>query len=151
MTNKPDSKPHWRLVFDVSPDLKARTDGKTYQTATAIAEHGDFSYIAEVELGNWAQDIAAFFKQVQGACFQTETAGLPHFPDMNAPSETSEHPPEPAPEPEPTSAAEAEETGTFEPELDMPAKDNDYDGDYEMTLYAPPEGEEVPSGQATLF
>ncbi|MBN1137663.1 MAG: hypothetical protein JXM73_13840 [Anaerolineae bacterium] len=77
------AKPRWRLSFDLSPDMLVKSDGTTCYLATAVAQHGDFAYMAEIRLQNWSEDIAAFFALVRSAYFQAEMSGLPEFPDMS--------------------------------------------------------------------
>ena len=57
-------KPSWHLSFDISPNLTIGRDGEAIHKATAIAKRGDLAYMAELELVNWSEDIAAFFEQV---------------------------------------------------------------------------------------
>lgn len=137
MSDKP--KPHWRLSFDISPDLVMGQDGKPCQKATATAQHGEFGYLAEIRLQDWPRDIAAFFEQVRNVFFQAETSGLPTFPDMsqaNAATEAAK----PAPAPE-----------TVEPEdpLDRPGSDDagldreppaEEEAGYDITFYPAADG-----------
>lgn len=153
---KQTAKPHWRLTFDVSSDLTVRPDGSTYYTTTAIGQHGEFAYMAEIQLHNWAQDIAAFFDQLRAAYFQVEANGLPDFPDMSTPTT-------PSPTANSAQPIEAAQDEAAEPQEDRPQPDapsepeaatETADG-YDITLYDPLEpdntGEEALSGQPGLF
>jgi hypothetical protein len=137
MPDKP--KPHWRLSFDISPDLVMGQDGKPCQKATATAQHGEFGYLAEIRLQDWPRDIAAFFEQVRNVFFQAETNGLPTFPDMSqvyTPTNTAE-PAQPPQTVEPGNALD--NPGSDEAGLDResPAEE---EADYDITFYPAADG-----------
>ena len=78
--NKP--KPDWEISFTISGEPKLATDGQVTHKATALIKQGDCAYMAELELTNWPEDIAAFFEQARPVFFDAQVNGLPDFPDM---------------------------------------------------------------------
>ncbi len=147
MTGK--QKPNWQLSFDISPDPVIGRDGQVHRKATAIAKRGDLAYMAELELVNWSEDIAAFFEQVRSVFFDAEVNGVPEFPDMTGETpredtDKSEEVPietttESHPEPDPLME---------EAEIQVDGDDEDYD----ITFY-PAEGsvEDVDTPQPSLW
>lgn len=141
---KSPSKPSWQLSFEVSPDVTLTADRQPCHRATAVARHGDLAYMAELELVNWAEDIAAFFSQAR-AVF---TAGAPEFPNL------AEDPPPAGPADTPETPAEA---GLDEaPVSDDPAGEADTfaesEADFDVEYY-PTEGsaEETDPAQPSLW
>ena len=90
---KPPAKPGWTLSFEVSPEPTIGRDGQPRYRAAAIARRGELAYLAEIELGNWAEDIAAFFEQVRPVFFEAEVSGLPEFPEMGEEAAVEPDPP----------------------------------------------------------
>ena len=117
-------KPNWHLSFDISPDLTIRRGGEAIHKATAIAKRGDLAYMAELDLVNWSEDIAAFFEQVRAVFFEAEVSGIPDFPNMADASPAVDE------------VVEVDEIAAEVDEPEIPAEGDD---DYEITFY-PAEG-----------
>ncbi|MBN1121802.1 MAG: hypothetical protein JXJ17_12040 [Anaerolineae bacterium] len=137
-------KPNWHLSFDISPELTFTRDRQPCHKATVIARHGDLAFMAELELVNWSEDIAAFFSRARSVF----TSGAPDFPDMTEEVSTAE----PADSEEVMSEAEPADA----PQEDTPVDETDEleeDSDaYEFTYY-PAEGsaEEIDPAQSSLW
>jgi hypothetical protein len=138
MANK--QKPNWHLSFEINPDPVIGRDGQPRRKAAAIARHGDLAYVAELELVNWAEDIAAFFEQVRSVFFEAEINGLPAFPDMaeSAPVETED-----------VEAVVEAGPETDEPAVETEAHEED-EPEYDIVYY-PAEGEETDPSPPSLF
>jgi hypothetical protein len=125
-------KPHWHLSFDIDPQPVMGLDGRVTRKATAIAKRGDVAFMAELELENWADDMAAFFEQAKSVFFEADTRGLPVFPEME-----DENPSKPEPAPEPQDDVPPEEDKAQPVTNGKLAHDDD--GPYQITFY-PAEG-----------
>ncbi|MGF1506035.1 MAG: hypothetical protein ACFB51_13030 [Anaerolineae bacterium] len=122
------NKPHWHISFDIDPQPVMTLDGRVTRKATAIAKRGDVAYMAELELENWAEDMAAFFEQAKSVFFEADTRGLPVFPEMEA-----DDPPQQEPEAEPQDDTPPEEE---KPDPVTNGKlAHDDDGPYQITFY----------------
>jgi hypothetical protein len=129
--NKP--KLDWEISFTISSEPKLATDGQVTHEATALIKQGDFAYMAELELTNWSEDIAAFFEQSRPVFFDAQVNGLPNFPDMTE---------EPEP-PQDNQPIEVEESTPDEDEAvtDEPLPEAETVSDYEVSFY-PAEGDD---------
>ena len=142
--HKSPARPGWHLSFDISPNVTLTSDRQPCHRATAIARHGDLSFMAELELVNWAEDIAAFFSRARLVFIN----GAPDFPDQL----------EEAPGAEAADSTDAPvETETDHvPLSDVPIDEEEVyeegDDGYDITFY-PAEGstEEVDPAQPSLW
>jgi len=119
---KKSQKPNLILTLDIDPNVMFNNASQPIHKATVVAKQGDLGYVAEIELANWSEDIAALFQQMRTTFFDAETNGLPEFPDMNEaqPAEEDAEPEEQEPESVPDTNEEA-----FN------------DDEYDITLYEP--------------
>jgi hypothetical protein len=139
--NKP--KPDWEISFTISVEPQMTMDGQVTHKATALIKQGDCAYMAELELTNWSEDIAAFFEQSRPVFFDAQVNGLPDFPDM------TEDKPEPSQDDLPVETEELtpdeDEAAADEP---LPEAEADSDYDYEVSFYPPEDGD---SSQPSLM
>jgi hypothetical protein len=141
---KAQTKPGWHLSFDVNPEVTLTRDRQPCYRATAVARHGDLAYVAELELVNWAEDIAAFFAQARSVFVN----GSPEFPDMTGETPAGQAPDEPE--------APVEATQEDAPDVDGPVDDADVyeegDAEYDIDFYpAEDDAEETDSPQPSLW
>lgn len=140
---KNNPKPDWEISFTISGEPQLTTDGQATYKATAIAKHGELAYMAELELTNWSEDIAAFFEQARPVFFDAQVNGLPDFPEM-----TEE--PEPSQDDLPVEAEEPTPVEDIEPAAGepLPEAEADPDYDYEVSFYP---AEDDDSSQPSLI